>query len=90
LRRLARRHQQLTEEVRDTDRDLAPLVNAAGPRLLALLGVGIDVAGQLLASAGDNPDRLHSEAAFVMVDAGIDFDVLRAEIDAQLTAQSPS
>ncbi len=29
-------------------------------------------------------------AAKVMVDAGIDFDVLRAEIDAQLTAQSPS
>jgi len=24
-----------------------------------------------------------------MTDAGIDFDVLRAEIDAQLTAQSP-
>jgi len=28
-------------------------------------------------------------AAKVMTDAGIDFDVLRAEIDAQLTAQSP-
>nr|WP_246016974.1 IS110 family transposase [Micromonospora pisi] len=33
------------------------------PRLNALLGVGPDVAGQLLATAGDNPDRLHSEAA---------------------------
>jgi len=64
LRRLARRHQQLTEEVRDADADLGPLVTAAGPRLLALQGVGIDVAGQLLSSAGDNPDRLHSEAAF--------------------------
>ena len=29
-------------------------------------------------------------AAKVMADAGIDLDVLRAEIDAQLTAQSPS
>ncbi|MGI8993638.1 MAG: Clp protease N-terminal domain-containing protein, partial [Nocardioidaceae bacterium] len=29
-------------------------------------------------------------AAKVMADAGIDFDVLRAEIDAQLTAPSPS
>ena len=28
-------------------------------------------------------------AAKVMADAGIDFDVLQAEIDAQLTAQSP-
>jgi transposase len=26
--------------------------------------VGIDVAGALLVAAGDNPDRLHSEAAF--------------------------
>ena len=64
VRRLARRHQQLTEEVRDADADLAPLVAAAGPRLLALQGVGVDVAGQLLSSAGDNPQRLHSEAAF--------------------------
>lgn len=64
LRRLARRHQHLSEEVRDADRDLKTLVTAAGPRLLALHGVGIDVAGQLLSTAGDNPDRLRSEAAF--------------------------
>ena len=32
--------------------------------MLALPGVGIEVAGQLLTTAGDNPDRLHSEAAF--------------------------
>jgi transposase len=64
LRRLARRHQHLTEEIREADADLGPLVAAAGPRLLALQGVGTDVAGQLLTSAGDNPDRLHSEAAF--------------------------
>lgn len=64
LRRLARRHQHLSEEVREADADLKTLVTAAGPRLLALQGVGIDVAGQLLSSAGDNPDRLRSEAAF--------------------------
>jgi transposase len=64
LRRLARRHQHLTEEIRDADTDLAKLVTAANPRLLALQGVGIDVAGQLLSSAGDNPDRLRSEASF--------------------------
>ena len=29
-----------------------------------MYGVGLDVAGQLLATAGDNPDRLRSEAAF--------------------------
>jgi transposase len=32
--------------------------------LLALRGVGSEVAGQLLTSAGDNPTRLRSEAAF--------------------------
>jgi transposase len=64
LRRLARRHQHLTQEIRDADTDLTELVTAAGPRLLALQGVGIDVAGQLLSSAGDNPDRLRSEPAF--------------------------
>ena len=64
LRRLARRHQHLTEEIHDADTDLTGLVTAAAPRLLALQGVGIDVAGQLLATAGDNPNRLRSEAAF--------------------------
>lgn len=64
LRRLARRHQVLTAEVRDADGELTALVTAAGPRLLALPGVGVEVAGQLLTTAGDNPDRLHSEAAF--------------------------
>ncbi len=54
----------LTEEVRDADTDLTTLVSDAGPQLLALQGVGIDVAGQLLTTAGDNPDRLRSEAAF--------------------------
>ena len=64
LRRLARRHQHLTAEVRDADGELTTLVTAAGPRLLALHGVGVDVAGQLLTTTGDNPDRLRSEAAF--------------------------
>jgi len=40
------------------------LVAAAAARLLALPGVGTEVAGQILVTAGDNPDRLRSEAAF--------------------------
>ena len=67
LRRLARRHQHLSQEIRDADADLKVLVTAAGPRLLELQGVGIDVAGQLLSTAGDNPDRLHSEASFAQL-----------------------
>lgn len=64
LRRLARRYRTLGEEIADADADLQVLVTAAAPELLALQGVGIDVAGQLLATAGDNPDRLRSEASF--------------------------
>lgn len=64
LRRLARRCQHLNDEIRDHDVELAALVRTAAPQLLALPGVGIEVAGQLLVTAGDNPERLHSEAAF--------------------------
>lgn len=64
LRRLARRHQMLSEEIRDADREIGPLVTKAAPKLVALPGVGPETAGQLLTSAGDNPDRLRSEAAF--------------------------
>lgn len=64
LRRLARRHQRLSEEITEADADLGPLVTRAAPSLVALPGVGPETAGQLLITAGDNPDRLRSEASF--------------------------
>jgi transposase len=64
LRTLARRHQYLTAEIKQADSNLKVLVTAAAPQLLTLIGVGVEIAGQLLVTAGDNPDRLHSEAAF--------------------------
>lgn len=67
LRALARRHQRLSIEITELDELIAPLVEAANPRLLQLPGVGPDVAGQLLVTAGDNPERLGSEAAFAML-----------------------
>jgi transposase len=67
LRALARRHQQLTVEITDLDRLLAPLTEKINPALAALNGVGPDVAGQLLVTAGDNPHRLRTEAAFAML-----------------------
>ena len=39
LRRPARRHRRLTEEIRDAAADLVPLVAAASPRVLALQGM---------------------------------------------------
>ncbi|MFC5188162.1 IS110 family RNA-guided transposase [Actinomadura harenae] len=67
LRSLARRHRQLTAEIADLDELLEPLVAAINPRLVAANGVGTDVAGQLLVTAGQNHDRLRSEAAFAML-----------------------
>ncbi len=67
LRALARRHQQLSVEIDQLDQLIAPLVEAINPTLCALHGVGPDVAGQLLVTAGDNPQRLRSEAAFAML-----------------------
>jgi transposase len=67
LRSLARRHQQLSVEIDELDSLIAPLVERINPTLCALLGVGPDVAGQLLTTAGQNPERLHSEAAFAML-----------------------
>ncbi|MFF9070657.1 IS110 family transposase [Streptomyces sp. NPDC014891] len=64
LRRLARRYQALQQEIKDADADLAPIVTRAAPSLVALPGVGTETAGQLLITAGDNPDRLRSEASF--------------------------
>jgi transposase len=64
LYRLARRHQQLTAEIGELDAELAALVTDIAPDLLQLPGVGVETAGQLLTTAGDNPDRLRSEAAF--------------------------
>jgi transposase len=64
LSTLARRIGELKEEIAALDDDLEPLVGDAAPNLLTVFGVGLDVAGQILATAGDNPQRLRSEAAF--------------------------
>jgi transposase len=67
LRILARRHAVLTEEIDELDALIAPLVAAINPELVARNGVGADVAGQLLVTAGQNAGRLHSEPAFAML-----------------------
>jgi transposase len=67
LRELARRAQTLTAEIRRLDAELVRLARTAAPALLARCGVGADVAGALLVVAGDNPERLGSEATFSML-----------------------
>ena len=64
LRLLARRIVSLTEEIDDLDARLTVTIGEHTPELLARNGVGPDTAAALLIAAGDNPDRLHSEASF--------------------------
>lgn len=64
LRGLALRYRGLDQEVALLDAHIKTLVNAAAPDLVALRGVGPDVAGTLLVAAGDNPARLTSERSF--------------------------
>jgi transposase len=63
LRAIAGRIQALNTEIALADRRLKPVVTRTAGHLSGLLGVGPDVAGQLLVTAGDNPHRLRSEAA---------------------------
>ncbi len=64
LRGLARRYESLGAELEALDMELGMLTDGVAPALCALKGVGPDVAGALLVAAGDNPERLRSEAAF--------------------------
>jgi transposase len=64
LRSLAGRYQHLDAEIKVLTGKLDQLTTKAAPALRALHGVGPDSAAALLICAGDNPGRLHSEAAF--------------------------
>ena len=65
LRTLARRVLHLDTELLEwTAAELEPLITGFAPQLLEVFGVGVDTAATLLVAAGDNPDRLRSEAAW--------------------------
>ena len=64
LKVLARRVLHLRAEIKEAEQQLRHLTTAACPALADTFGVGPDCAAALLVTAGDNPQRLHSEAAF--------------------------
>jgi transposase len=64
LRLLACRIVELTGEIDDLNQQLARAVNRHTSKLLARPGVGPDCAAALLITAGDNPERLGSEASY--------------------------
>ncbi|MHA7663044.1 IS110 family RNA-guided transposase [Mycolicibacterium sp. HS_4_1] len=61
---LAQRVQFLETQAEALQNQIDAIVTAANPGLRAAYGVGADTAAQLLITAGANPHRLHSEAAF--------------------------
>lgn len=61
---LAQRVQFLESQAEALETQIDAVVTAANPGLRAAYGVGADTAAQLLITAGVNPHRLHSEAAF--------------------------
>jgi transposase len=63
LRLLAKRWRMLTEELKEIDAALETLTSQAAPHLREQFGIGPQTAATLIAVAGDNPERLHSEAA---------------------------
>ncbi len=63
MRALARQHQALTADLDELRAQLDELTARANPALREAVGVGPDVASILLVAAGDNPDRLTSDAA---------------------------
>ena len=64
LRQLSRRVMMLDEEIAGVNTQLNHLVARCAPHLLESCGIGTQHAAQLLITAGQNLDRLHSDSAF--------------------------
>ena len=64
LKTSAARHRDLGRQVQTLTARIDELTSAANPALRAAVGVGPEVAAQLLVTAGSNPDRLTGEASF--------------------------
>ncbi len=64
LNELARTLTHYDTRIAELAATLDALVHRIAPRTIALHGLGPDPTGQLLITAGNNPERLHSEAAF--------------------------
>lgn len=70
LRALARRISDLDAEITEADKILTDLVKRVCPTLLAMPQVGTQSAAQLVITAGENIERMRSEAAFAKL-AGV-------------------
>ena len=64
LRSVGGRYEVLSAEIAELEAHLDRLVGQVAPELVSLPGIGTDTAATLLIVAGENPQRLGSEASF--------------------------
>lgn len=64
LRSIARRWQQLNDEIKNHEALLTELTGQLVPQLVAAFGIGAETAAEMLIVAGDNIDRVRSEPAW--------------------------
>ena len=64
LKSLGRRYLELHDEIADLDVMIGAIVDELAPALVARNSIGHESAAQLLLTAGDNSERVHSEASF--------------------------
>lgn len=67
LKSLARRIIELNDEIADLDALIEPLVRELAPQLVETPCIGIETAGQILVTLGDNAARVRTEPAFAML-----------------------
>jgi transposase len=67
MRSLGRRVLVIDEEITRLEVVLGELVTATAPGLVGLYGVGVDTDAILCVAAGDNPQRVRSEAAWAQL-----------------------
>ncbi|WP_211259656.1 transposase [Belnapia moabensis] len=64
LRAIARRWLDLDVEIRSHDAHLGRLAERCAPKMVAAHGMGTATAAEMRVLVGDEPERIHSEAAF--------------------------
>jgi transposase len=64
LKSLGRRYLELHDEIADLDTMIGAIVDELAPELVARNSIGYESAAQLLLTAGDNSERIKSEASF--------------------------
>jgi transposase len=64
LKSLGRRYLELHDEIADLDIMIIAIVDELAPTLVVRNAIGHECAARLLLTAGDNPERLQSEASF--------------------------